>query len=514
MKTKLCIIVALLALLKCAEAGIAPPVGEGVPVPETPGFSLSSVENYTKLASHGESSYYTLVTPAADYDDPIYFLHLVGSRADMGAAYAILAGKQVREAYEYVLKKSGLSLASRIAVEKFVDWQWNDWLSKSLSNAHKQELAAMKEADEHVWKVVTRVLVFANFPSDLPEDMEPILADEYAHRADGDDGVVFEQMWRALGRVGATLGGGTGSERREGHCSMFAVWGSRTENNDLWAMRNLDFGSFGQNHWKSVIVWRPNDGAKSHAAFGYLMVYGVLSGFSPYIAVAEANLEENIETFRGYPWVLRLRHVMEHSTNLLEAATVFNATANTVGYNHMLASQADAAPGSHAAVALETRAFYTASFYDNDVREQTARNPQTGALMGAPLTEALWRTNHPYDPVQIDGYQWYTYHAYQWSQERYFFGAEAFGSYAASNTTIGVIEAINITSIIGDKGEQDAYSCANRAQFNRATNILSTTYHVASNTTYVAFDNGEPGTPQWTPAACNSYVQIDFTDWW
>lgn len=34
----------------------------------------------------------------------------------------------------------------------------------------------------------------------------------------------------------------------------------------------------------------------------------------------EANLESNDITFRGFPWVLRLRHVMSHASNLDEVS--------------------------------------------------------------------------------------------------------------------------------------------------------------------------------------------------
>ena len=70
----------------------------------------------------------------------------------------------------------------------------------------------------------------------------------------------------------------------------------RFTDNQLFSMRNLDYtANSGINPWKSVTVWVPNDGAIPHAAFGFLPLYGVLSGMSKAgITVHEANLEEKV----------------------------------------------------------------------------------------------------------------------------------------------------------------------------------------------------------------------------
>lgn len=39
-------------------------------------------------------------------------------------------------------------------------------------------------------------------------------------------------------------------------------------------------------------------------------------------------------------------------------------------------------------------------------------------VYGFPLTNAIYRTNHGYDPVTQDNYQWYGYHAYEDSKRR------------------------------------------------------------------------------------------------
>ena len=46
---------------------------------------------------------------------------------------------------------------------------------------------------------------------------------------------------------------------------------------------------------------------------------GALTGMSKAgLTVHEANLEESVETFLGFPWVLRLRYIMENANNLAE----------------------------------------------------------------------------------------------------------------------------------------------------------------------------------------------------
>lgn len=51
-------------------------------------------------------------------------------------------------------------------------------------------------------------------------------------------------------------------------------------------------------------------------------------------------------------------------------------------------------------------------------RENGAVDPSTGEVYGFTLPDAVYRTNHGYDPVTQENYQWYGYHAYQDSKER------------------------------------------------------------------------------------------------
>jgi len=292
-------------------------------------------------------------------------------------------------------------------------------------------------------------------------------------------------------------------------CSQFAVWGSRTEGNALFSARNLDYAQdLGVDPYKTVFVWEPNDGAHAHASFGYIALYGALTAMNNQgVTIGEANLEVNEETFLGFPWVLRIRYVLEHSRNLVEAWALWEHTNNTVGYNHMIASAEDVAQG-HPALAIETMKGYNGFFLDNDPREYNAKavDPSTNEtfVYGAPLEEALWRTNHGYDPKIRAHYMWRTFHAGQWSAQRYKFAHDAFVYYETEGIKISAVEAMNITSIIGDKGETDPYKCSDTEQ---GSNILSVTYDPGNLIAYSAWDNGSGSA--WRPACCNTYVLFD-----
>merc|ERR1712091_543084 len=126
------------------------------------------------------------------------------------------------------------------------------------------------------------------------------------------DGVLLEIMEAVIAKAPSGL-----------QCSMFGVWGSRTLNGDLYSARNLDWASnLGIDQYKCVQVWHP-EGAYEHSAVGYVVVYGVLAGMSSKgISVHEANL----------------RYIMENSNDINDAWALWEATNNTIGFNHMVAS--------------------------------------------------------------------------------------------------------------------------------------------------------------------------------
>ena len=106
--------------------------------------------------------------------------------------------------------------------------------------------------------------------------------------------------------------------------SMFAVWGNRTQDSALFSARNLDWNKdTGINKNKLVTVTVPDDGGNPSVQFGFVGLWGALTGMSSKgLTVHEANLEEDEITFEGFPWVLRLRYIMEYASDISEAKYV------------------------------------------------------------------------------------------------------------------------------------------------------------------------------------------------
>ena len=304
--------------------------------------------------------------------------------------------------------------------------------------------------------------------------------------------------------------GGPGPIR--GMCSMFGVWGSRTAAGQLFTGRNLDWNAdTGINKYKMVTVLHP-PGKIAHAVLGYAGVWGALTGMSAAgLTVHEANLEEDQITFDGFPWLLRLRYVMENARTGAEAAAVWNATNNTVGFNHMIGSAADAAAllagdaTAAPATVFETKCDYSAVFGANDPREAAARVNGTTPI-GFPLAEAVWRTNHGYDPVIRAHYTW-SQAPSSWSNERYRMIHGALLDYEAAGVKIGLAQAANITAVVGDKGTH-AYRCEEN---HDGTNVLSVAFAPHDLTLAAAWERGAGSS--WRPACCSTYIVLDMRKW-
>ena len=119
----------------------------------------------------------------------------------------------------------------------------------------------------------------------------------------------------------------------------------------------------------------------------------------------------------------------------------------------MVGSSSDA-PKGPAALVMETEAGYTAYFYDNDPREREAMytdaEGQTKHL-GAPLPEAVFRTNHGYDPKIRKTYMWgVKTHAFRDSVDRYFILSNTIAEQGTTGA-FGWMQAVNTTSILGQK---------------------------------------------------------------
>jgi len=259
---------------------------------------------------------------------------------------------------------------------------------------------------------MSRGNVLANFPGDMG-DLLIVLTDELYNgtKATGEAAtpagrMLLESAARAGFNSEAKVRGWVAkmaSQMQGHHCSMIGAWGPRTEGGRVLTGRNLDWESrTGIDEHKLIVVYHPPEGGHAHATIGFSTVQGALTGMSSEgLTVHEANLEESSETFRGFPWLLRLRYLMEHAEDLASARAVWEATNNTVGFNHGVGSAKD-----QSFMALETEAWYTAYFGANDPREAKAVDPKSGKPIGGPMPNALWRTNHGYDPKIQQDFMW------------------------------------------------------------------------------------------------------------
>jgi len=150
----------------------------------------------------------------------------------------------------------------------------------------------------------------------------------------------------------------------------------------------------------------------------------------------------------------------------------------------------------------------SAVFGANDPREQNLM--AYGQQIGQAREEAVFRTNHGYDSYTIQHYMWNDTSLYNNSILRYMVFPEMFDMYKSQQKAITYIEAVNITAVLGEKGDGHTYDCTPPLQ--GASNILSVTYDPAELIAYASWENGH-GTDNWMPAACNTYLKIDLKSW-
>jgi len=114
---------------------------------------------------------------------------------------------------------------------------------------------------------------------------------------------------------------------------------------------------------------------------------------------------------------------------------------------------------------------YSAFFGANDPRESNyfVTQPDGEKLqMGFPIPEAVWRTNHGYDP-NIVAQELHAPKNYgSNSEKRYLLIYNSFEWYQQESILIDHIQAINVTSVVADKGS-DFYSCEDTSG---GTNVL------------------------------------------
>jgi hypothetical protein len=153
------------------------------------------------------------------------------------------------------------------------------------------------------------------------------------------------------------------------------------------------------------------------------------------------------------------------------------------------------------------------------------------------LQEALWRTNHGYDPVfrnhtrygassppDSDSFTRYMLIHDTVSGASLIPCAAAGVSlilsccrvmcmlqivqYATANTAISDMEALNITAVVGDKGSNSFVNCTGATD---GENVVSAVFVPGQSLMYLAFENGKDSLH--VPACCNNYVQLDMSMW-
>jgi hypothetical protein len=393
------------------------------------------------------------------------------------------------------------SKAIQKVLEMVLDSRWDTDLSAQTPDKFLQELEGIDAGGVDAFGITdcgavsARGILLANLPGDgsdivkmLLTDMKPsikIAADLLAASA----GTTTDAILAVLGGM---------------HCDMFACWGHFTsEEGAIYAGRNLDWNkNTGVSKSKMVtIIVPPEPELHAHATFGFAGIWGALAGMSKAgLTVHEANLESKYNTLKGFPWVLRLREVMETASNLDEARKVFESTNNTVGFNHGVSSAPD-----QAAMVFETDAMHTGYFTDDSEVERAAG--------GRPFKDAVFRTNHGYDPVTVENYQWSADgHAYQDSLYRYNMFVQFFEEMEATQDA-DVLTAVNIAAALGTKGDLGTfYEC--NGDYEKGSNVLSVAFSPGDGLAYAAWeDMGKEGRG-WVPACCLTYVMIDFKKYW
>ena len=184
-------------------------------------------------------------------------------------------------------------------------------------------------------------------------------------------------------------------------CTMFALWGERTEGGKLYALRNLDWVSqAGLHEERLVTVYRP-EGRNAFVSIGYAGGVGCLACMNEKgISLSEVGAFSASEELDGIPWVLLARQVMEEADTLDEGAAVVRSAAHTLGYNYLVAHGDPEHYGTPVyqpgAAAFETNHTCCEIFTDNDPKEHDAiwREPEGEPhAYGTPMPQAVLRAD-------------------------------------------------------------------------------------------------------------------------
>lgn len=508
-------------------------------VPWTPGHGIEHVRDLVEVGRccNGSGALFVVKTDGRDAyaEHPIQVGVFRGSHYDMGFAVGRLLGKQAYDNYEALFTSYLPEGWERGAMRIFLDWQWDEYLSQQFPQAYRDELRGVGDGGE-VWKLpmrleslIAQTFVLSNLPGDVESNIEWLIFNEALGESFGE--MLDPARRRLVSKLTAYAGGEKrglrdvlGALRRvdwEGlrmKCSWFAAWGNRTKDGQLYSMRNLDWApNTGINRNKIVSVYHPT-GETAHATIGFSGLIGALVGVSEAgLTAHEAGLNVKQETFEGFTWTMRLREVLAKAKNLAQARSIWDATNNTCGINHLIASAPDVLAGRPGAMAMETMARVTAFYQQDDPRERALEwtDPKTGVKhhLGRPLKEAVWRTNNAYDPRLVKE-QTEEFTPTSDSIVRYFILSDTFSWYESEGIKIEPTQAVNLTAILGDKGSSKRdgfYKCPDKA---KGINVLSVTFEPspAQGRMWAAWGIGEK--ESWRPACCGTYVEFDLATLW
>jgi hypothetical protein len=324
-------------------------------------------------------------------------------------------------------------------------------------------------------------------------------------------------------------------------CTMFAAWGSRTVEGQLYALRNLDWISqSGMHRHRMITVCRP-EGYQPFVTMGYAGVLGALAGMNERgISISEVGAFTTSESLDGCPWTLMARRVLEESATLEQGVAIVTETPRTLGYNYLIADgDADrfGTPDFRPrAAAFETNYDAMAVFHEDDAKEAAATWTSADGVehpYGFPLREALCRGDIAYDPavraLQIaddgpalpgntgnpcgrDG-SGSTYtecdmpmrdmlRAYETGSEYVFPLRGQKVIEAGAPRKLGPEEALNIAATVAHNAE--------KLEFND-WDVMSVVYANTARQFWVAFEH-EHDDGHWTNAPDSGYWHFDFTE--
>lgn len=184
-------------------------------------------------------------------------------------------------------------------------------------------------------------------------------------------------------------------------CTMFAVWGSRTVDGKMYALRNLDWISqTGMHEHRLLTVCRP-EGAHAFVSMGYAGVTGCLAGMNEKgITLSEVGSFSVCEELDGTPWTLMGRQLLEESGSLEDAVAFIENARHTIGYNYLVADGEPDTYGTPAfrprAAACETNFDCCETFHEDDPKERAATWMDGQGVehrYGKPLREAVLRAD-------------------------------------------------------------------------------------------------------------------------